>query len=134
MKKKILRRSICVAALIVAGFIFFRPIPLVSPQHNVEVHGISYNRENVFDIIDREEFLEILSNYNTRRAVIDLPGLFVDDIAWEITLLRESGPVNIILGKNSFLYTRSARDLIVHRVIDAEALIAELELLLAQSD
>ena len=134
MKKKILRRVICAVVLIVVGFIFFRPMPMVGSQHNVEIHRISYNRENIFDVIDREEFLEILSNYNTRRAVIDLPRLFDEDIVWEIGLLRESGPTNIILGKNSFLYTRSARALFVHRIIDAEALMAELELLLPQSD
>ena len=113
--KKIL---IATTLLIASGAIFFRPMPIIGSQHRVEVFRVFYNWEDVSDRIDSDEIIKILRNYNTRRSFNNPFPNFVADTIWDIGLARESGHVNISLGKDSVLYV-FASDRIMHSIKNA---------------
>ena len=131
MKRKVLIITICIAVMTAAGFIFFRPMPLVASPSDVVVTRVHYNWRDITDGVDKEMLLEILSRYNTRRSFENPFPSFVADTVWDIGIVGYGGfvgyrgSVNIDLGTHAIRY-RSASDRIVRRVINPQALMDEL--------
>lgn len=147
MKKKLIITATCVVALTIGAFLLFRPMPLLSPpltvapgnimepEHSLGLLSVEYNGVFVNDYIDSEQLVEILSRYEMRLVWDNIHTLSMDEITWQIGLVRRGAgrSMRLVLGERSFLYT-NANSWFMYRIINAEALMAELELLLPQSE
>ena len=127
-------KKICIILLftalsIIAGLIFFRPMPIIPDRDNTVVNRVWYNWEDATNRIDFEEVADILSRYYTRRTFHNPFPNLMEDVVWDMTVFR--GPrggrdlIFISLGKDSVVHA-GASDIVMHRVIDPESLMYEL--------
>ena len=145
MKKRVLIIVIIacvVVAIVVAGFVIYRPRPLIAPPDTV-VNGnggylksdtvvldVYYNGTDITDRIDIEQLVKILSGYECRRGSDPFPYPQAD-IVWKIELVQDFKPIHIILGKDSFRYEAVSSG--IYWVIDPESLLGELNAVIPQS-
>ena len=139
MKNKLLITAICLVVLVVACVFFFRAKPIVKQPYSVginEVHiksdfvlgGVSYKDGNYVYDADAFTVFELLSRYKCRRTLDNPFPYRVEDKFWEITFSQSFKPWHIVLGKDSVMYS-SGTDLFMFKIINPEALMAELEAL-----
>ena len=127
---------LCVAILIIGGFLFFKPVPIISSPYtignpdsysesDVAVSLVNYYGADVTGNIDMERFVAILSNYNCKRSFSKPFPYPAEDMVWEINYAYKFKPVHIVLGKDSVRY-EDGNDIIIYRIINPDSLIDEL--------
>jgi hypothetical protein len=95
LKKTIIVIVVCLFALIVVGFLFFKPVPIITSPYtvadstsvysesDVSISLVIFNGADVTDSIEKETFIRILSEYDCRRSFSNpfpYPSL---DMVWE---------------------------------------------------
>ena len=138
MKKRILIIVIIICLVVVlaaAGFIIFRPVPLIASPNTVVdgseeysksdtvVSAVNYNGADVTDRIDIEQLVRILSRYDCRRGSNPFPYPQAD-MVWQIDLIQNFRPIHIVLGKDSVRYESVNTGM--YRIINPESLMNEL--------
>jgi len=149
MKKKralLIVIAICIiVVLTVAGFVFYKPVPIIASPYTIannnesysksdvvistvyyDATGIDFNRADISDRIDKEKFVAILSNYKCRRSFNNPFPYPSADMIWEINLVQDFKPVHIVLGKDSVRYEDSS-SIVMYKIINPESLMKELE-------
>jgi len=133
---------VIIAAILPPGFTLFSPSPSPIIPSDADVTRISANhfgsvgleletRHELTSTEDVGKIVEILRRYYSVR---DFPrgatAFLTRDVVWSITIILADGQtMQIILGEDSYHYTDET-DTQRHRIINAEALIAELDVLL----
>ena len=140
MKKKYIIVAACLVVLIAAGMFFFRAQPIVKQPYSVGLNEVYIKSDIVFGgvsykggdyVYDADAFavFETLSRYKCRRTPGNPFPMPVADMVWEITFSQSFKPYHIVLGKDSVMYS-SGTDLFSYKILEPEALMAELESLL----
>ena len=136
---KIFNRLIMIIGLlipIIAGLIFFRPLPIIPLSVEIDITRVEYNfmeypkfmTTDVTYMVNLEKIASILSTHYTRRSFNNpFPTLTKDEL-WTISLWRGDDRVHVHLGEDNILY-RSADDRIVYRILFPEQLMYELDML-----
>jgi len=100
------------------------------PLLHYRAPSVDFSYLEINDPAVANEILDILKRYYSVR---DLPNPFremsFDVVLHEISFALHSGPIHILLGEISFHYS-CGTETMMHRIIDPEALIEEIEAVL----
>ena len=136
LKKKTFIVIVCITLPILAGYIFYRPIPIIPPGTEVEILRVQRRThvgsmsEDITELINTEEVVNILRRYYTRRTFHN-PFPTMGDDMWNINFfILPSGWRNfrqMAIGGRNNVMVRNADDTILHRIINWEELMEELQ-------
>ena len=141
MKKGRIIAALCVVVVAVAVFVFFRSMKIIPEKYAVGsrdeyaedtlvLDSVSYGNIDITENVDEGSFIEILSRYKCRRSFGNPFPYPIDETGWHIVLIHNNDFYRIVLGaEKNFMYF-SKNDLFIYKIINPEALAAELEALI----
>jgi len=126
-RRTLYKLATLVILLAVAGFIFFRPLPIMpSDWPNPCIVGTIIYRQ---DMLERVPMInDILKNHYARRTFNIPRGRLFNNAECEvlfINLMCRIAPIRISIGTNAVVFL-SETDIIIRRIIDPTSLIDEL--------